>query len=184
MSNVSWDKGSDLRDRVPRALGFCLGTLSSVHTLLHQPRLEWRGLTAFARRNKACVFRKILDVTLFWNLKNFRNILDLRLSPEISSQMYLHLKIQNTTFLCIKFPPPILSAVHSSRGECERGRGACTRPCSRVHTLVPLSHSLRLARARVRSLVFSCLAEFSLQKMRINVKCRMHNNNQSYEDTQ
>jgi len=35
----------------------------------------------------------------------------------IDSQIYLHLKIQNTTFLCIKFPPPILSPRHSTRGQ-------------------------------------------------------------------
>ena len=32
------------------------------------PRVEWRGLTAFATSNKACVFRKIIHVTWFWNL--------------------------------------------------------------------------------------------------------------------
>jgi len=26
------------------------------------PRVEWRGLTAFARRNKACVFRKLINL--------------------------------------------------------------------------------------------------------------------------
>jgi len=31
-----------------------------IYTHSHILRVEWRGLTAFARRNKACVFRKII----------------------------------------------------------------------------------------------------------------------------
>jgi len=80
------------------------------------PRVEWRGLSAFARCNKACVFRKIIYVTLSWNLQFLQNIPELGLRPEIFTQIDWHLKIQNTTFLCIKFPPPILSPLHSTRG--------------------------------------------------------------------
>jgi len=78
--------------------------------------VEWSEFTAFDMLNKACVFRKIIYVTLSWNVKFPQNILELRLSPKIHSQSYLHLKIQNTTFLCIKFPPSILSPLHSTRG--------------------------------------------------------------------
>jgi len=53
---------------------------------LYCPRVEWRGLTVFARRSKACVFRNIIYVTLFWNLEFLQNILELRLSLEIPSR--------------------------------------------------------------------------------------------------
>ena len=79
--------------------------------------MEWRGLTACARRNIACISREIIDVTLFWNLWFLQNILELRLSPEIPSLIDWHLKIQNTTFLCIRFLPPILSPLHSTRAK-------------------------------------------------------------------
>ena len=72
------------------------------------------GLTACATCDKACVYRKIIHVTLFWNLKFLQNILELWLSPWIPTQIDLHLKIQNTTFLCIEFPPQILSPLHST----------------------------------------------------------------------
>jgi len=44
------------------------------------------------------------------------NILEFRLSPEIPSQIDWNLKIQNTTFLYIKFLPQIQSPLHSTRG--------------------------------------------------------------------
>jgi len=50
------------------------------------PRVQWRGLTAFARRNKACIFRKIIYVTLFWNRIFSQNNLELGLSPARDSQ--------------------------------------------------------------------------------------------------
>ena len=80
------------------------------------PRVEWRGLTACAMRTKACVFRKLIQITLSWNFLFLQNILKLRLSPEIPTQIDWHLKIQNTTFVCIKFPPPIVSPLYSTRG--------------------------------------------------------------------
>jgi len=43
------------------------------------------------------------------------DILELRLSPEIPSQIDWHLKIQNTTFLCSKFPPQIWSPLQWTR---------------------------------------------------------------------
>ena len=36
--------------------------------------MEWRGLIVFARRTKACAFRKILYVTLFFGIWNFSEI--------------------------------------------------------------------------------------------------------------
>ena len=54
---------------------------------IYESRVEWRGLTAFAMRSKACVFRKIVHVTLCWNLQFLQNILELRVSPEIHSQI-------------------------------------------------------------------------------------------------
>ena len=94
-------------------------TASCPHTVMEKlmyPRVQCRGLTPFARRNRACVFRKLIQVTLYWNLEFLQNILELRLSPEILTQIDWHLKIQNTTFLCIKIPPPILSPLHSTCG--------------------------------------------------------------------
>jgi len=90
------------------------------HTVMEKlmyPRVQCRGLTPFARRNRACVFRKLIRVTLSWNLEFLQNILELRLTPEIPSQIDWHLKIQSTTFLCIKFPPPILIPLQSTRGQ-------------------------------------------------------------------
>ena len=69
--------------------------------------VEWRGLTAFTRCNN-------LDVRFPQdNLGNF--VLEFVVSPKYSGPQIiardshsnrLTLKIQNTTFLCIKFPPP------------------------------------------------------------------------------
>jgi len=97
------------------------------------PRVEWRGLTAFARRNKACVFRETIYVTLFWDFEFLQNILELRLSPEIPNQIDWHLKIQNTTFLCIKFPPPILSPLDFTCGWGYQG-------CSTHKSLIRMPH--------------------------------------------
>jgi len=53
------------------------------------PWVGWRGLTAFARRTKAFVFRKIIYVTFFWNLWFLQNILELRLSQIRNSDYWL-----------------------------------------------------------------------------------------------
>jgi len=65
---------------------------SSISSTLLISAFEWRGLTAFARRNNACVFRKIIYVTLFWNLWCLQNILELRLSSESPNHIYSHLQ--------------------------------------------------------------------------------------------
>jgi len=39
------------------------------------PRVEWRGFTAFARRNNACVFRKLIYDIFPWNLSFLKHIL-------------------------------------------------------------------------------------------------------------
>jgi len=61
---------------------------SNIHTA---PRVEWTGLASFARCNKTCDFRKLIQIFFFK-------------------------KMHNTTFLCNRFPPPILSTLHSIRG--------------------------------------------------------------------
>jgi len=52
------------------------------------------------------------------NLSFLQNILELGFSPEIPTPIDWHLKIQNTHFGRIKFPPPILSPLHCTRSEC------------------------------------------------------------------
>ena len=52
---------------------------------------------------------------IFWNLEFVKIILELRLFPYINNQIDLYLKIQNTTFLCIKFPLLFFS-LHSTCG--------------------------------------------------------------------
>jgi len=39
-----------------------------------------------------------------------------RMIADVPTQIDWHLKIQNTDFVCIKFPPPLLSLLHSTRG--------------------------------------------------------------------
>jgi len=70
--------------------GYCMN--ESIHTYVWRiiydrviPSVKRKGLTRFARRNKACFFSPLY-------------ILKLGLSPEIPTQM----KIQNTTFWCIE----------------------------------------------------------------------------------
>ena len=79
------------------------------------PRVEWRGLTTFAERNKACIFRKLFQAILSWNLSFLQNILELGLSPKTPTQIDWLLKIRNIFCVCIKFPPPVLSPLHSTR---------------------------------------------------------------------
>ena len=41
------------------------------------PRVEWTGLTTFARRNKTCDFRKLIRVICFWILWSYKNFWNL-----------------------------------------------------------------------------------------------------------
>jgi len=99
------------------------------------PRAEWRGLTilqhyntttpqhsgrtTFALRNKARVFCKLTRVISYLTSSFLQDILKLGVSPEIPTQIDWHLKIENAHFVCNKFPPPILSPLHSTCGTPE-----------------------------------------------------------------
>ena len=55
---------------------------------------------------------------------------------DIPNHTNLHLKRQNTTFLCIQFPPPILSPLHSTHGSLSGGK-SCLREQRQVLPLMP-----------------------------------------------
>jgi len=81
--------------------------------VFHRPQVEWRGLTSCARRNKACVFRKSINLGHFViSPKNSGTQIIL----EILTQIDWNLKIQITPFWGNKFPPPFLSLLHSTSG--------------------------------------------------------------------
>jgi len=50
--------------------------LCEICVCMYVPRVEKRGLTTFARRNKACVSCKFIQVILSGNLWFLQNILD------------------------------------------------------------------------------------------------------------
>jgi len=110
------------------------------------PRDEWTGHTAFARRNKACVFRKITNLSHFVISPC---VLELRLWPETPTLINWNLKIQNTAFWCNKFPPPILSPLHSTRGPWWCTRHKCKRHrCMRYRCTTHKCMSNRCTRHR------------------------------------
>jgi len=95
---------------IPCSLAF--HGLLTLYCLL-APRVELRGLTAFARRNSACVFRKFIHLGHFVISPKYSGT---QIISEISTPIEWNLKIQNIPFWGDKFSPPILSPLHSTRG--------------------------------------------------------------------
>jgi len=105
-----WNSSKQLSQNISSP--FC-----AAETVIWQPQRGVERDTSFARRSKACASRNIsLGHFVYGNLYFVQNMLEVRLLPEILDQIDLHLKIMNTTFLCIMFPPPILSPLHSTVG--------------------------------------------------------------------
>ena len=90
--------------------GICI-TKRALYT--PKPLVDWRGLTTFARRNKACIFCKLIEVILSWIChfsKIFWNSDYCQRNPLKSNAIW-------RSFLSVKFPPTILSPHNSTRRE-------------------------------------------------------------------